>query len=108
VLADRIQPMIALLEAQRPHVPQTANQVFRTEALLRFSLGLPLPVCRQILDPAEYWVQIVDHFESAILSFPRAGLGIFSSPEFHTWAVPLSVPAEGFKSANGGRCSRWK
>ncbi|KAH9919849.1 uncharacterized protein B0H18DRAFT_1213653 [Fomitopsis serialis] len=89
VLADRIQPMIALLETQRPHVPQTANQVFRTEALLHFSLGLPFSLCWQILDLAEYWVQIVDHVEHARL---------LGSHEPDTWAVPLSIPAEGFKS----------
>ncbi|KAH9919818.1 uncharacterized protein B0H18DRAFT_622239 [Fomitopsis serialis] len=40
------------------HIPQTAAQVLETVLLLHISLGLPLEICWQILDTAEYWLQI--------------------------------------------------
>ena len=42
----------------RRYVPQSAAEVAKAELLLHNGLGLPLPVCWQILDMAEYWLQV--------------------------------------------------
>lgn len=42
----------------RRYVPQTAAEVAKAELLLHNGLRLPLPVCWQILDMAEYWLQV--------------------------------------------------
>ena len=43
---------------ERRYVPQNAAEVAKVELLMHSGLGLPLLVCWQILDMAEYWPQV--------------------------------------------------